>query len=191
MLVFLLCQQMIVMFRPVVLCLFCSLVEVHSLKYPTITFMGETLPKHAYVNLNLVGGTSSDSVQCHTDLITCCSSGQDKRFQNGSRITDHRGNWFPPGSEMRLPYVYENGMIYEVHGNKRTEVRRRGTPDKPSGIYRCDIPTNAVHHPTDNSLTLRESVYVGLYARGGKKIHVCMHDCFFCKFLYQIFILCI
>ena len=35
----------------------------------------------------------------------------------------------------------------------------------PSGIYLCDIATNAVHD--DNDISVRESVYVGLYATGG------------------------
>ena len=34
----------------------------------------------------------------------------------------------------------------------------------PSGIYRCDIETTAVHS-TDNT---RETVYVGLYNSGGE-----------------------
>ena len=41
------------------------------------SFMGETLPNHGYVDLSLVGDTldGSDSVQCQTDLATCCSYG--------------------------------------------------------------------------------------------------------------------
>ena len=38
----------------------------------------------------------------------------------------------------------------------------------PSGIYRCDIPTVAVHD--DNDLSVRETVYVGLYASGGNEL---------------------
>ena len=37
--------------------------------------------------------------------------------------------------------------------------------DPPSGIYRCDIPTNAVHQSTD--ISVRETVYIGQYATGG------------------------
>ena len=36
----------------------------------------------------------------------------------------------------------------------------------PSSIYRCDIATNAVHDNDD--MSLRESVYVGLYDSGGE-----------------------
>ena len=39
----------------------------------------------------------------------------------------------------------------------------------PSGIYRCEIPTNAVHD--NNDISVRESVYVGLYATGGIMNH--------------------
>ena len=38
---------------------------------------------------------------------------------------------------------------------------------RPTGIYRCDIPTYAVHDVTD--ISVRATVYVGLYVgRGGK-----------------------
>ena len=144
------------------LCLLWSLVEVHSqTEYPYVSFMGETLPNHAYVDLSLVGNddSGSDSVQCHTDLDTCCTGTQD----------EHRGDWIPPGSEERLPLPTDaSADVYEVHGAQRVDLRRRNNADMPSGIYRCDIPTNAVHD--DNDISVRESVYVGLYASGG--IHI-------------------
>ena len=53
-----------------------SLVEVHSQTAPYLTFMGETLPNHSYVDLSLVGVFGSgDEVVCHTDLSTCCHPG--------------------------------------------------------------------------------------------------------------------
>ena len=66
----------------VLLCLLLvSLMEVHSqTEFPYVSFMGETLPNHSYVDLNEVGDPShiaSDaSEQCHTDLSSCCSGGQ-------------------------------------------------------------------------------------------------------------------
>ena len=128
--------------------------EVHSQTAPYVSFMGETLPNHAYVNLSLVGsdGSGSDSVQCHTDLDTCCN-------------VDHHGDWICPGREERLPFSNEDGDIYEVRGDQRVDLHRRNNADMPSGIYRCDIPTNAVHN--DSDISVRESVYVGLYASGG------------------------
>ena len=140
------------------LCLLWSLVEVHSqTEYPYVSFMGETLPNHAYVNLSLVGNddSGSDSVQCHTDLDTCCSSTEGI----------HRGHWFLPDNEMTLPFSSINASsdIFEAHGAQRVDLRHRNNTDMPSGIYRCDIPTVAVHNNND---TVRESVYVGLYATG-------------------------
>ena len=113
------------------LCLLWSLVEVYSQTAPYVSFMGETLPNHAYVDLSLVGNddSGSDSVQCHTDLDSCCIHAQG----------DHRGDWNPPDSEMRLPFSNQQGNIYEVCGDQRVDIRRRNNADMPSGIYRCYI----------------------------------------------------
>ena len=45
------------------------LAEIHY-----VSFMGQTLANHSYVDLSTVGSgyDGSDSVQCHTDLSTCC-----------------------------------------------------------------------------------------------------------------------
>ena len=142
------------------LCLLWSLVEVHSqTEYPYVSFIGGftvALPNHTYIDLSLVGEDGDVSVRCHTDLSTCC------RGSEG----DHRGDWIPPGSEESLPLSSDTSAgIYQVQGPQRVILRRRNNADMPSGIYRCDIPTNAVHDDNDNSV--RESVYVGLYATGG------------------------
>ena len=144
-------------------CLLWSLVEVRSQRVPNVTFMGETLLNHAYVNLSLVGndGSGSDSVQCHTDLNTCCTMSQGI----------HRGDWFAPNSDTRLPFSNKPGDIYEVRGAQRVDLRRRNNADMPSGIYRCFIATNAVHDDVD-IVSVRESVYVGVYASGGMSIYV-------------------
>ena len=133
------------------------LVEVHSQTVPYVDFMTETpLPNHTYIDLNLVG-EGSLGVRCQTDLETCC------RDDDGV----HHGYWIPPGSEESLPPSSNaSADIYQVQGPQRVILRRRNNADMPSGIYRCDIPTNAVHD--DNDLSVRESVYVGLYASGGK-----------------------
>ena len=143
----------------VLLCLLLwSLVEVHSqTEFPYISFMGETLPNHSYVNLTLVGGPrlndGDHSVQCHTDLMTCCSGGQGR----------HRGDWFFPNGD-RLPFFRPNVGIHEQREAQRVEIRRNNN-DSRSGIYQCTIPTDAVHDESD--LSVRETVYVGLYATGG------------------------
>ena len=142
------------------LCLLWSLVEVHSqTEYPYVSFIGGitiALPNHAYVDLNLVAGNGSHSVRCHTDLSTCC------RGSEGI----HHGDWIPPDGEEGLPLSTDTSAgIYQIQGDRRVTLRRRNNADMPSGIYRCDIPTDAVHD--DNDISVRESVYVGLYATGG------------------------
>jgi hypothetical protein len=146
------------------LCLLWSLVEVHSqTEYPYVSFMGETLPNHAYVNLSLVGndGSGSDSVQCITDLSTCC------RGTDGS----HRGDWyFPDGT--RLPFAASNVDTFEARVSQGVDLRRSTNATSPTGIYRCDIPTNAVHDDTD--ISVRDTpVYVGLYTASGGMLLMC------------------
>ena len=119
--------------------------------YPNVTFMDETLANHSYVDFNLVGNRARDSIQCHTDLGTCCSGSQ------GS----HRGDWYFPNGT-RLPL---SGPIGEGRGAQKVELRTGIDTPQISGIYRCDIPTVAVHDDTDN--LVRETVYVGLYSSGG------------------------
>ena len=55
-----------------------SLVESNSQTFPYVSFMGQTLANHSYMDFRLVGPlkNGSDSVQCHTDLTTCCTGGQ-------------------------------------------------------------------------------------------------------------------
>ena len=126
-----------------------SLVEVHCQQtFPYVSFMGQTLVNHSYVDLSTVGYSSngSNSVQCHTDLSTCCSGSQGY----------HRGDWYFPNGT-RLPF---SGNMYDGRGAQRVDLHRT-TATGPTGIYRCDIPTNAVHDNTENSV--RDTVYVGLY----------------------------
>ena len=133
-----------------------SLVEVHSQTAPYVSFMNETLPNHSYVDLNEVGDDSGDpgnTLRCHTDLSTCCSGGQG----------GHRGDWyFPNGTRLPFPGI---GDIYEAREAQRVDIRRRNNATRPSGIYLCDIPTDAVRDEDD--ISVRETVYVGVYATGG------------------------
>ena len=127
-----------------------SLVAVHCQQtFPYVSFMGQTLVNHSYVNLSTVGYSSNDSVQCHTDLSTCCSSSQGA----------HRGDWYFHNGTI-LPLF---GDMYEARGAQRVVIRRT-TATGPTGIYRCDIATNSVHDNTENSV--RDTVYVGLYTTG-------------------------
>ena len=130
--------------------------EVHSqTEFPYVSFRGETVPNHGYVDLSLVGTNIGDPVRCHTNLQVCCSSDQGE---------DRRGDWrFPNGD--RLPF--NNGLddIYEVRGAQRVDLARRNNADSPSGIYRCEIATNAVNDDDDSSV--RERIFVGIYGSGG------------------------
>ena len=147
------------MWLPVILCFLCFLIRAHGQSqthYPFVTFMGENLPDHSYIDLTLVGEVKAagimDIVRCKTDLDTCC---------DGDRL----GDWyFPNGTSVEGP---ENGAdIYRRRGNQRVNLLRRNNAMSPSGIYRCDIPTNALRTDT----TARDSIYVGLFANGGKFI---------------------
>ena len=130
------------------------LVEVHSQQtFPYVFFglTGPALANHSYVDLSTVGSASdsSDSVVCHTDLSTCCTG-------------PHRGYWyFPAGTVLPFSGTIYLGRTYQI------AIIRRTTATGPTGIYRCDIPTNAVHNNDDS---LRESVYVGLYPPDGGKL---------------------
>ena len=137
---------------PLLLCLLSALVEVHSQTVPYVSFMGTNLPNHSYVDLTLVGGDldGSDSVQCRTDLSTCCSGAQGP----------DRGDWYFPNGD-RLPFSGA-GDIYEIRLAQGVDLRRTNN-GATSGIYRCDIETSAV-----NDADGRETVYVGLYASGGE-----------------------
>ena len=136
-----------------------SLVEVHCQPAPYVTFLGNTVPNHGYVDLSQVGNDSSgsDSVQCHTDLSTCCTNSQGF----------HRGDWYFPDG----PFSGDVGDIIEDRGAQRIDLRRRNNANSPVGIYRCDIPTNAVHDDTD--ISVRDTVYVGLYTAGGGNYNCC------------------
>ena len=131
---------------------------LHSPSGAFIRFFHMDLPNHVYVNLSLVGNAAdgSDSVQCHTDLDTCCNSDQGA----------DRGDWYFPSGDVL--FTSSSGDIYESHGAQRVDLHRRNNADMPSGIYRCDIETNAVNSDDNADTTTRETVYAGLYATGGK-----------------------
>ena len=138
--------------RSLLLLFLLSLVEVHCQTFPYVSFMGQTLVNHSYVDLSTVGNSSngSNSIQCHTDLSTCCSG----------RQGPHRGDWYFPNGTI-LPF---SGDMYKVRGAQRVDLCRT-TATGPTGIYRCGIATNAVHDYTD-IFSVRDTVYVGLYTTG-------------------------
>ena len=143
-------DQMASLLGCVILSLFLSL--VHSQTFPYVSFMGQTLANHSYVDLSTVGSApdGSDSVVCHTDLSTCCSG----------FLGPHRGDWyFPDGTRLSF-----SGVMYEGRGAQRVDLHQTSATG-PTGIYRCDIPTDNVHDDTD--ISVRDTVYVGLYAGSG------------------------
>ena len=142
----------------VLLGLFWSL--AHSQRVPYVSFMSQTLANHSYVDLSLVGsaGSGSDSVQCITDLSTCCSGAQgyhrgDWYFPNGTRLAllTLGGSWYLP-DWTRLPFFYAG--IFERRGSQRVDLRCGNNAISPTGIYHCDISTNAVH---DDDSSVRDS----------------------------------
>ena len=156
--------------------LVCSLVEVHSQTFPYVSFMGQTLANNSYVDLSLVGTSGSDSVQCHTDLSTCCTGPQGP----------HRGDWyFPNGNRLQF-----SGDIFERRDDRIVELRRSNSATlSPVGIYRCDIATNDVFDDTDTSV--RATVYVGLYTASEGKLKFCSplgHSCYGNKTGYKTII---
>ena len=128
--------------------------------FPYVSFMSQTsLANHSYVDISQVGTSDSDSVQCVTDLTTCCSS------TDGS----HRGDWyFPDGTKLPFP---GSGGIFEQRVSERVDLRRGNNANSLVGIYRCDIPTTAVYDNTDTSV--RDTVYLGLYTASGGTYELC------------------
>ena len=122
------------------LCLLCSL-QVNSQTFPLLTFGNDdVIPNHGYVDLGLMGSSYINSTQCHTDLAMCCQSNN-----------QYQGQWYFPNGQL-VSNADENIDIYEVDRPMRVDLRRRSSATSPTGIYRCEIPTNAVHDDTDTSV---------------------------------------
>ena len=129
-------------------------VHCQAEEYPQVTFMGNDLANHSYLDLSLVGTSDSDSVQCHTDVETCCGPG------NGL----DRGDWtFPNGR--RLPSQgYINGTgdggIYQRRYHQTVGLYHKSGSE--SGIYQCNIKIKS------GSGKINGFAYIGLYQNGGK-----------------------
>ena len=135
---------------------------------PYISFRGMLLLNHGYVDLSLVGIRESNSVQCITDLSTCCANAQQ------SQTSNHRGDWFFPDGSRPSFSSSSTADIYQMRTAQRVQLYRRRNALTPSGIYYCDIPTIA---SVVDVTSMRERVYVGIYGTGGgKSIHNCGVD---------------
>ena len=136
---------------------------------PYISFKGEILADHGYVDLNLVG--EDFNLECHTDLGSCCTSAEGL----------HRGDWHFPNGNRPSSVNFSNDILYQSRSEQTIHLNRRNDASGPSGIYRCDVPTNAVH---DNDTSMRESVYVGVYSTGGNASQPYVHHCSFVFYLW-------
>ena len=127
-------------------CVLLSLCQ--SQEFPHVTFMGNVLMNHSYVNLSLVG--RSDNVSCRTTHGTCCSMAQGI----------HRGDWFFPNGT-RLKFSYNGGDIYQAREAQRASLLRRNNGNI-SGIYYCNITISGGSDP------IIGIIYIGLYDEHGK-----------------------
>ena len=124
----------------------CFSVHCQAEEYPQVTFMGNALANHSYLDLSLVGTSHSDSVQCHTDVETCCT-----RYQGHGR-----GYWtFPNGTV--LP---SSVAIYQRSHAQRVDLYRNSGSD--SGIYCCNITVNTGYG------IIKGFYYIGLYQSEGE-----------------------
>ena len=112
---------------------------------PYVTFKGRILQDHSYVELSEVGTSVEDGVQCHTDLTTCCNAS----------YGPHSGQWHRHYSSSDFSQETTLGQGLVALHNSQNELQ--------SGIYRCQIDTNASIH----SDGFRDTVIVGLFHSGG------------------------
>ena len=100
----------------------------------SVTFLGQILPNHAFVDINDVGNNNdgSDSVQCLTGSVGNC------------------GWIFPNGT--RLPESNRNGL-YQQRLESRIDLRWNGSAIVTSGMYGCEVRVGVE----------RRVFYVGLY----------------------------
>ena len=146
--------------KRVVYLLLVLLVEVQCQHiFPYVSFMGEILANHSYVDISQVGTSDNNSVQCHTDLTTCCSSAQGP----------YRGDWiFPNGTNLLFAR-----SVFERHRDQRVDLRRSRGGTELSGIYCCNIDINGAH-----GQVVSRTVYVGLYTSDNGEIK--RQDRYFC-----------
>ena len=128
-------------------------VDVLSEPAPYFFFGSKTLANNSYVNVSPVGDHDSgrNSVQCRTDVGTCCSDTEG----------NYRADWyFPNGTKVK--FVEFGDDIFESRGAQRVDLRRReNAVSLTGGMYRCDIPT---------ARNGNRSIYVGLYPSSEGKL---------------------
>ena len=142
----------------VLLCFLLRLVEVQAQMFPFMKLNMTILPNHSYVDFNLVGNTTDESVKCRTNLTTCTN-------------ISFCGDWYFPNG-MRLPVDAGDSdvHVYEVHKRRHVQLRRQTSPVF-YGIYRCDIESKV---DLVNNKTTNETLYAGLYTSGGQYNWICI-----------------
>ena len=127
-----------------------DLLRCSCIEYPYVSFLGEILLNHSYVDLGQVGNAmdGSNSLQCHTDLFSCCN------YNQGG----NRGDWMSPNGTTQLPFT---GAIHEQRKAQKVDLRRIGNAGVTSGMYRCVIETNDVNRKTNSGDYFKEIVYIG------------------------------
>ena len=114
-----------------------SLVEMHAQTFPFMRFNATILPNHSYVDFNLVGNITDESVRCRTNLTTCNN-------------VFFCGDWyFPNGTRLPVDAGDSDVHVYEVHKRRHVQLHRQMSP-VVSGIYRCDIESKVVNDKTIN-----------------------------------------
>ena len=125
-------------------------VAVAVCSVPHVTFMGETLVNHSYVEIDRVGNSDggSNSIQCSF---------------NSSDDTV----WYFPNST-RLPYSNEShDGIYQLQVSSRVDIHLTTASTPSIGMYYCEISTAGVGNIKS---------YVGLFnSRGGQGIKLIMY----------------
>ena len=139
------------------------LAEIHcQTTFPYVSFLGQTLANHSYVDLSTVLMTIV-TVLCVT--LTCCSGAQGI----------HRGIWSFPDVTI-LPFSGDSVPIGLARAARIAVIRHTSGTTGPTGIYRCGIQTIAVHD--DSDISVRDTVYVGLYTGSGGIMY-----CTFCPII--------
>ena len=121
-------------------------VHCQAEEYPQVTFMGNDLANHSYLDLSQVGTYHTRRVQCRTDVDGCCTPSQGL----------DRGEWtFPNGTV--LP---SSGDIYQHSHDQRVDLYRNSGSE--SGIYCCNITI------IGGFGDIFGFFYIGLYQNGGE-----------------------
>lgn len=103
---------------------------------PYLTFQGMLIPNNSQVQIRRVGSIISGGVQCHTDLTTCCNE-------------TRGGQWSIAGG----------GAVSQNTGFGQGLISLHSITGASTGIYRCDIDTDA----SVASGGPRAILFVGIY----------------------------